>query len=735
MTETERSEWLADRYEVLRVVSEGRRARVVKALDHVHARLVALKIYPVADDRHDELLAEARLLTEMAPHRSLPVVRGDFFTTNGREYVLVMNWIDGIDLQMVLDDEGDPGLPLDEVLDDLAQVAEALDHLHQHDPPIVHGDLKPANIIRAANGQVCLVDFDVATANTEATGGTPGFVAPEVAAGEKPGPAADIYGLAATAVALLSGVPPGHHAPSFSRMRPVQQAEIARGVRRALSTDPLSRPRSASGLVGALRRSRLAVQPSGVVAFLAAEVDDASTLWHRDADAMSVSMSRLRDLRDTVIEAGGGQVVTSMNEGDRTIAVFDAASSAALAALAMHERVAAEAFPPGMQVRLRIAVAVGEAKPVDGVYTGAVVDQVVRLRGAAEPGTTITSEGTAELLLELVGQGVTIIPSGPAAHAGAPRTFTVSRNLERHADTPRQRPAPPPTQPPAARVATPPAPDDAPPATFSRVLAALAEPSTAACLAVAGFGLIFQIVLASTIAVSWIGLAAAAAGFAGAAVCFVRALRRTRIEPDLHAIRTTDVVEARDRLTAGFAALNSDDGADAGAVLAALSEEYDAFAAEQARPTGRPPTQLTRLVGGLADEAHLDALAALADALELLQSTAGASTDRLRDELDAIQQRLATADAHDDEARRRDEQRRDARQQLLDRHESSRRRARDLTFQAERCATALAEARLELATARRDDSQGDFEVVVERLQDTIHLVRDVHDEIRKMRPT
>ena len=106
-------ELLGSRYEVLRTVSQGRRASVLQALDRVHDRLVALKVYPVTDEDRDELLAEARLLMSIDPHPGLPVVRGDFFTDEGDRYVVVMNWVDGTDLQQVLEEQGDPGLPLE----------------------------------------------------------------------------------------------------------------------------------------------------------------------------------------------------------------------------------------------------------------------------------------------------------------------------------------------------------------------------------------------------------------------------------------------------------------------------------------------------------------------------------------------------------------------------------------------------------------------------------------------
>jgi class 3 adenylate cyclase len=161
------------------------------------------------------------------------------------------------------------------------------------------------------------------------------------------------------------------------------------------------------------------------VAFLATEVAGAGRLWTEDPDEMRVAMSRLRDVMDEVVEHKGGRVVTSMNEGDRTIAVFREASSAALAALELHDRGAREAFPPSINVRLRTAIAVGEAAVVDGVYLGAVVDFVVRLRSSAAPGSTVTSEATAELLLGLVGRDVSIVPLGSVMTPDLPESVSV----------------------------------------------------------------------------------------------------------------------------------------------------------------------------------------------------------------------------------------------------------------------------------------------------------------------
>jgi hypothetical protein len=59
---------------------------------------------------------------------------------------MVMDWVEGINLARLLWDRGAPGLALSSVLTYLAEAAEALTFLHTHDPPVIHGDVKPANL-------------------------------------------------------------------------------------------------------------------------------------------------------------------------------------------------------------------------------------------------------------------------------------------------------------------------------------------------------------------------------------------------------------------------------------------------------------------------------------------------------------------------------------------------------------------------------------------------------------
>jgi hypothetical protein len=737
------SEWLGARYEVLRTVSCGRRASVLQALDHLHDRLVALKVYPVTDDDRDELLAEARLLMHIDPHPSLPVVRDDFF--DDRRYVVVMNWVDGTDLQHVLEDQGGPGLPLSKVIDDLSWVAEALDHLHAEDPPIVHGDIKPANLVRTPKGRVVLVDFDIAGAHAgKAPVGTVGFVAPEVAAGEKPGPAADVFGLAATAITLLNGRPPTEAEPTYPGIDPSVRSRLARVLRASLATDPTRRPGSAGELIQRLRVADQNELPSGFVALLATEVADAGRLWAEEPDEMRIAMRRLRDVTDEVVAECGGTVVTSMNEGDRTIAVFREAAASAVAALGLHDRVASEPFPPETDVRLRIAIAAGEVDLVDGVYAGALVDHVLGLRWTATPSTSITSEPTAELLVGLVGSQVSIVPLGTVTNAALPQgtsLFALTRpGAEHTAKLPKDRtdhwaraaPAEPISNAAVSRRAV--------------LLEAIQHPLTLGSLTVAGLALIYVMILSSEVGVRGLAMAALVLATLVCVASFVwqyargYSERQRLIADETHereaAARARDVMreraESRRRIELEFARVASAEGRQGESVLAALCDEFESITELLERHDERPTISLSPLIPDLAEETYRHGMSALSDALELFEFADGPSRRRLEAELREIEERLERDGSHDDRARERDEQRRTSHRQLLARHDEGRQRARDLMFEAERCTSALAETRIELASVRAGDTRVNVDAVVQTLQETIHRVRDVQDELRRL---
>lgn len=236
------------RYGSVETIAQGGQGRLLRGVDRQHDRPVALKVRGVAStEQRNQVLAEARVLLSLQPHPGLPTVREDFF--EGDSYVLVMDWVDGTSLDQVVAARGAPGMPLPSVLRWATQLAAAIDHLHAHRPVIVHGDVKPANAVLTPDDRVVLVDFGIATSGAVMKSGTIGYAAPEVLDGQSPTPAADIYGLAATLLALLTGRPPGDVRPPWSGLDPTTVDVIERGLRPGLALEPGRRPASARELV------------------------------------------------------------------------------------------------------------------------------------------------------------------------------------------------------------------------------------------------------------------------------------------------------------------------------------------------------------------------------------------------------------------------------------------------------------------------------------------------------
>jgi serine/threonine-protein kinase len=154
-------------------------------------------------------------------------------------------------------------LPIEDALRIAREVADALSYAHSHD--VIHRDIKPENIL-LESGHAVVADFGIARAITAAGGqtltgtgmaiGTPAYMSPEQAAGEKNlDGRTDLYALGCVLYEMLAGQPPftgpttesvirqhmAVEAPSIRGIRPAVPASVAAAIQRALAKTPADR--------------------------------------------------------------------------------------------------------------------------------------------------------------------------------------------------------------------------------------------------------------------------------------------------------------------------------------------------------------------------------------------------------------------------------------------------------------------------------------------------------------
>ena len=275
-------ELLEDKYYVTGHLGDGGQSSVLFARDRLTGQLVAVKVMRAALDE-GLLVREAAALSRVR-HGNVVQVHGWGRTRSGRLY-LVLEYVEGRTLADRLAEAratGDP-LPHEEAMKLVREIGGALATLHS--AGVVHGDLKPSNVILdAALDRAVLIDFGLGLAARAggdvraSAGGTPGYSAPEqLVQGEaRPmGEPVDVYGLAALAYAALVGVGP------FERVRGPMRAvaqlhgdvsapsslrlglpeSVDRVLLRALSPEPAKRPRSVLAFVDALDKAMEGAAP------------------------------------------------------------------------------------------------------------------------------------------------------------------------------------------------------------------------------------------------------------------------------------------------------------------------------------------------------------------------------------------------------------------------------------------------------------------------------------------
>jgi predicted Ser/Thr protein kinase len=265
---------LSDHYELDSEIGRGGMGIVYRAKDRRLKRTVAIKLLPpelaFRSDIKTRFLREAETAAQLSHPNIVPIYTVD--ETEGLVF-FVMAYVDGENLAKRIFERG--VLPTDEVRRILRDVADALAYAHERG--VVHRDIKPDNIIIAAqNGRPMVTDFGIARAVSDgdsrltATGmaiGTPAYMSPEQAAGERAiDGRSDLYSLGIVAYQMLVGEPPfvAASTPAMlvkhisERPTPVQQRradvpdDLARAVMLLLEKDPANRFPSASSLVVAL---------------------------------------------------------------------------------------------------------------------------------------------------------------------------------------------------------------------------------------------------------------------------------------------------------------------------------------------------------------------------------------------------------------------------------------------------------------------------------------------------
>ena len=272
---------LADRYTIEGELAQGGMATVYLARDLRHGRRVAIKVLRqelAAAVGAERFLEEIRVTASLQHPHILPL-----FDSGSADGLLwyVMPFVEGETLRARLAREG--RLPASVAVPLVREMAEALDHAHRQG--VVHRDVKPENVL-LQGGHALVADFGIALALEHAGGeritrtgltlGTPQYMAPEQAAGERALDArTDVYALGAVLHEMLVGEPPfvapsrqavlrrmlHEPPPSLAARRPDVAPFLDAAVRRALAKRPEDRFPSAAAFAASLAAPPGAAEP------------------------------------------------------------------------------------------------------------------------------------------------------------------------------------------------------------------------------------------------------------------------------------------------------------------------------------------------------------------------------------------------------------------------------------------------------------------------------------------
>lgn len=376
-----------DRLEVIEVVQTTPTRRVSKAFDRDLRQVVSVTAELLQGRDPELLLSQLQPFVRLARSGALSPLLDVY--VEGDRIVLVSPWIEGVDLLALLVASGTPGLPVTAVLAWLDQVGEAVRHLQARG--LLHGDIRPANLILNSEQRIVVVGL-----------GT-GILEPPSTSSVHP----DVRGLAATAAALLTGSSPTVGA--ISGTSAVSGAALQRALLPALDGQG-DHDVGVEQLLTTLRHELNAALPTGVVTFLLTDIVGSTRRWEADESSMATQLARHDLLMAEAVEAAGGRLLKARGEGDATFSVFTRASAGIIAALSAQVGLRAET-----ELVVRMAIHTGEAELREADYFGRTVNRAAHLRSIAPDGGIVVSAATADLVIDALPPGASLVDRGEIA--------------------------------------------------------------------------------------------------------------------------------------------------------------------------------------------------------------------------------------------------------------------------------------------------------------------------------
>lgn len=205
-----------DSYYIERLLGRGGMARVYRGYDINLRRYAAIKVISPDLKAKNQPKYEERFRKEaraVAQLKNANIVGVYHFGLADDLYYMAMEYIDGTDLEWVMDDYHNDGelLSYDEIYRVIRKVANALDYAHSEG--VLHRDIKPSNIMIDERGEPILTDFGLALITSEGTSGdifgSPYYISPEQAVNSADAvPQSDLYSLGVVLYKMLTGSTP-----------------------------------------------------------------------------------------------------------------------------------------------------------------------------------------------------------------------------------------------------------------------------------------------------------------------------------------------------------------------------------------------------------------------------------------------------------------------------------------------------------------------------------------------